>query len=62
MYTGEIHFEPIENGTKELYHQYLADLDTAKENGALQEYPQEEDINNLWNYVIDYRLSNLNSF
>lgn len=59
MRTGEIEFSPITGCSIDCYDYWLNALDDAKEIGELQYEPNEEDVNNLWNFVIDERIKRL---
>ena len=59
MKTGQIRFDPITNGNVNVYNAAMMALDYTKENGSLQDEPSEEDVNNLWNFVVDERIKRL---
>lgn len=59
METGEISFLPVYNSNIDTYNSAMNDLEDAKNNGILQEYPTETDIGNLWDFVVSERVKRL---
>ncbi|MHB8552799.1 MAG: DNA polymerase beta superfamily protein [Thermoplasmataceae archaeon] len=59
MSTGQIEFLPAIYGNEDKFNAMMESLDYYKENGDLQDAPSQEDIDNLWNFVIDERIKRL---
>jgi predicted nucleotidyltransferase len=55
----KIEFEPFENGSADVYKISMELLDYYKKNGNLQEEPLEEDVENLWDFVVNERIKRL---
>jgi len=59
MDTERINFAPMNSGNIINYNFAMKTLDEVKENGKLQEYPSDEDIDNLWDFVVNERIKRL---
>ena len=56
----KIEFEPFSNGSPDVYEVSMENLDYYKKNGNLQEEPLAEDVENLWDFVVNERIKRLN--
>ena len=59
MDTQKIEFKPFSNGNPDAYEVSMELLDYYKKNGNLQEEPLAEDVENLWDFVVNERIKRL---
>ena len=59
MRNGEIDFAPVKSGSADVYTASMIALEYTRKNGALQETPYQEDVDNLWDFVVEERIKRL---